>query len=133
MSLSRARGLTLASSHGNVTPKKFMRAVTNGDVYTIRRGLKRSISVTSMDPVGRNALHIAAIHSQEQSVRVLLDLGLDPALNDKQEWSPLHASCSVGHCEITELLIAAYEARQILCKLKAYLYIPFNNANGHVK
>ena len=112
MSLSRARGLSFQHS---ISPKKFLKAVSKGDVATIRKALKTSVAITDVYTSGRNALHIAALDGQEQSVRCLIELGMDPALNDDLQSTPLHAACSRGHCDIAELLLYAYESRNVLC------------------
>ena len=94
---------------------KFRKAVIKGDVPLMRRILRKGGLLTYTDKLGRNWLHIAALHSQEKSFAFLLESGMDPALSDQQNWTPLHAACSVGHCDIADLLIDAYQRRRILC------------------
>lgn len=110
-------GISLFRSVNQDVVKKYMKTVAKGDLTTIRKYVngKKDISVATVDKLGRNAIHIAALHSQEKTVRLLLELGVDPVHCDGQRWTPLHTACSVGHCDIAELLLSVYESRHILC------------------
>ena len=117
---TRKRSATsfFSSSGGGDPVKKLMKAVSKGDVTAIRRCfIKKEMPLATTDKLGRNGLHIGALHSQEKSIRLLLELGVDPVICDGQRWTPLHAACSVGHCDIAELFLSVYEQRQILCLL----------------
>jgi len=100
-------------SSKKLTPAKFFKAAAKGDTTLLRKYAK-SHSVNEKDSLGRTALHMAAINSQERSFRTLLALGVDPQASDSQNWTALHAACSVGNTEIVDLLLDTFEERHCL-------------------
>jgi ankyrin repeat protein len=93
----------------------FFKAAAKGDTALLRKYAK-SHSVNEKDTLGRTALHVAALHSQERSIRSLLALGVDPQASDSQNWTALHAACSVGNTEIVDILLDTFEERHCLGK-----------------
>ena len=50
----------------------------------------RGAAIDMVDKEGRSALHYACIAGRHESVRILLDAGADPNLQDKERLTPLH-------------------------------------------
>ncbi|OEH75986.1 uncharacterized protein LOC34621077 [Cyclospora cayetanensis] len=56
---------------------------------------------------GRSLLHMAAAADDEESLKLLLDCGVDPLATDECGFSALHVGCSVGSSGAVSLLLAA--------------------------
>ncbi|XP_063701418.1 ankyrin repeat domain-containing protein 12 isoform X2 [Culicoides brevitarsis] len=54
---------------------------------------------------GETALHVAAIKGDHESVRKLLDQGMDANVTDFAGWTPLHEACNHSHYSVANILI----------------------------
>ncbi|KAK4174654.1 putative ankyrin repeat protein [Triangularia setosa] len=64
-----------------------------------------SFTVESKDPEGRTALHLAARHGRESTVRVLLHHGADVESLDSSRQIPLHYAILRGHEVVARVLL----------------------------
>lgn len=90
------------------------KAASKGDLSSVKKLLKQGYPASCIDSLGRTPLHFSILNSQERCVRYLLTQGADPQAKDQKHWTPLHAACSIGNFEISEILLEVYEQRLVL-------------------
>ncbi|KAM3862137.1 uncharacterized protein ankrd50l [Diretmus argenteus] len=78
-----------------VTP--LLAAAAMGHIRTVGRLLFWGAAVDGIDGEGRTALSLAAARGSVESVRALLDRGLDENHKDDLGWTPLHAAACEGY------------------------------------
>lgn len=89
-----------------------LRAAQDGDVATLRQSIEAT--PTLIDTLGggghrkATALHLAALHSRHEALRLLLDAGADVARRDfPDNATPLHFAAMHGDLETVRLLVEA--------------------------
>ena len=68
--------------------------------------LDLGLAVNTQNGDGFTPLHVAAMWGREESVRLLLERGADPAISDDEDMTPLDYSENEGECSIIVLLCA---------------------------
>ncbi len=64
-------------------------------------------SVAMRSSEGTTPLHIAALRGDRNAVRVLLDAGADPNVEDQRGCTPLHEALKAPHLQVARMLVAA--------------------------
>ncbi|XP_077301815.1 protein phosphatase 1 regulatory subunit 12C-like isoform X2 [Arctopsyche grandis] len=67
--------------------------------------LPGNAEVNCLNVDGLSALHQAAINNNLEMVEFLVNLGADVNVEDRESWTPLHATVNCGHLSITRYLI----------------------------
>ena len=60
--------------------------------------LDLGVAVNTQNGDGFTPLHVAAMWGREESVRLLLERGADPAISDDEDMTPLDYSENEGEC-----------------------------------
>ncbi|KAI8513302.1 Unconventional myosin-XVI [Branchiostoma belcheri] len=87
--------------------REFRRAVEEGDVQTVRRGLHAGRDVNQRFPWldGGTALHLASVNGKTGVVELLIQHGADVGARDKNDRTALHETSRNGQTGVVELLI----------------------------
>jgi len=86
----------------------------------------------TIDQAGRTDLHHAANEGRTADVEALLDSGANPALADRQGWTPLHFAAQSQHADIARVLLrvgAAVDAGDVFGKTTLGVAV-FNVGDG---
>jgi hypothetical protein len=59
------------------------------------------------DYAGKDALHIALVHDQQEVVNILLDRGADIESRDQEKHTPMHRACELGNDRLVNILLKA--------------------------
>ncbi|XP_066289374.1 uncharacterized protein [Branchiostoma lanceolatum] len=98
----------MASGSEEMDLDTFYRAVWEGDVQTVRRGLEAGVDVTVKRKWGgldRTSLHVASRYGQTEVVELLIECKADVNARDDLRRTPLHRAAEGGHTGTCELLI----------------------------
>ena len=79
--------------------------IRTGDKYKVAFALAQTGHVDQRDERGRTALHVAAASGSLASVKVLLELGSDPAVGDDYGFNALHWAAQEGRMEVARHLV----------------------------
>ncbi len=83
-------------------------AIDNRDIAMVRLLIDFGAALDHIEGDGRHRLHTAAGSSNNpQLVRLLLALGLDPHVEDRHGWTPLHHAAAQGYDRVGAALLAA--------------------------
>jgi ankyrin repeat protein len=82
-------------------------AAASPSIVLLQRQLKLTSdpNITESGPLGRNALHIAALSNQPRNFSLLLKAGVDVCARAKNGTTPLILASMVGHAEIVKIII----------------------------
>jgi len=84
-----------------------MSAVANNDIQGARFFSKGgSLVVNQKNKGGATALHIACRESNFEIVKILIESGANPNIQDNEGWTPLMRASNVGNSQIVEYLLA---------------------------
>jgi ankyrin repeat protein len=83
------------------------RAITSGDLDTVRRLLRAGVDVNARDRYGQTGLMLAAHHGQTEIVEELLAAGADLNPTAKYNLTALMLAIVAGHVKIAGLLARA--------------------------
>ncbi|GBG27035.1 Ankyrin repeat domain-containing protein 1 [Hondaea fermentalgiana] len=87
----------LELEHRQATNRELERACRAGSVQRVHEAVVAGASfMEALDETGATALHLAAIFGHTEVVSLLLRLGADPCVKDRDERTPLHLCCLVG-------------------------------------
>jgi ankyrin repeat protein len=75
-------------------------------IAVLKAELAKGGDLEAKDPLGRTALHRAAIAGEIEIVQLLLDKGADVDARDNQGWTPLHWAASSGQADVAKSLLA---------------------------
>lgn len=93
------------TSYIEPTPDLLHKAAENGDLEQIIHLIEKGKNINILDLAGRTPLHYAVANDQLDSVKLLLELGADPDIADKEFGViPLHWATGSGNLEIIKLL-----------------------------
>lgn len=83
-----------------------MSAVANNDIQGARFFSKGgSLVVNQKNKGGATALHIACRESNFEIVKILIESGANPNIQDNEGWTPLMRASNVGNSQIVEYLL----------------------------
>ncbi|KAE9611514.1 hypothetical protein Lal_00011946 [Lupinus albus] len=88
------------------------------------------IDVNSVDPNGRNSIHVAAIQGHVEVIEFCVSIGGDPNYMDKKGWTPLHYASSQGHLKTVECLLECSNVKKVRNKDKKTAFL-LAKENGH--
>lgn len=98
--LRRKQELTrrkLELEHRQATNRELERACRAGSVQRVHEAVVAGASfMEPLDDSGATALHLAAIFGHSEVVSLLLRLGANPCVKDRDDRTPLHLCCLVG-------------------------------------
>jgi len=84
-----------------------MSAVANNDIQGAKFFSKGgSLVVNQKNKGGATALHIACRESNFEIVKILIESGANPNIQDNEGWTPLMRASNVGNSQIVEYLLA---------------------------
>lgn len=83
------------------------RAVTQGDISSVRALIQAGANVNARSSTGRTPLSWAAQYGQVEIVRALAKAGADLNVKDKQGWTPLKLAYTEGHFAVVQVLVEA--------------------------
>jgi ankyrin repeat protein len=98
---------SLSTSSADIALPPLLVAAASPSIVLLERQLKLASNpnTTESGPLGRNALHIAAICNQPRNVSILLAAGVDVCARAKDGITPLVLASMVGHAEIVKIII----------------------------
>jgi len=87
--------------------KVLAEACAEGDYDKVQMLLSEntSIHINEADNLGLTALYSAALYNHMQICHLLLEMGADPNIANKNGETPLHVACKSGHFEMCRLMI----------------------------
>ncbi|CAL8084750.1 unnamed protein product [Calicophoron daubneyi] len=62
--------------------------------------------LSTLDSQGAAPIHIAAACGYQEAANLLLQIGVDPDLRDKDDWTPAHVAVCWGQIEVVQILVA---------------------------
>ena len=81
-------------------------AADSGQIDLVRQLHQLGVALSSRHLVGGcTALHYAAQNGFPDIVEFILNTGVNPDLEDTEDWTPLHYTCDQGHLEVAKILI----------------------------
>jgi len=104
--------------------------IRDGDKYEIAFAVSQTKGVDQRDQRGRTALHVAAALGSLDTVKVLLELGADPAVGDDYGFNALHWAAKQGRMEVAKHLVEQAGLKPVQDRLQR-TPAALAKANGH--
>ncbi|KAJ3044346.1 hypothetical protein HK097_001539 [Rhizophlyctis rosea] len=101
---NKARALLDASSEA-ATEKRFLEAISNGDMDEFVRLLGEGADVDSADNKGRAAVHFASVAGHTDILQILLEQGANRDAQDVNGNTPLHLAVSSNRIDCVRMLL----------------------------
>lgn len=99
-------GILFNTTTSYADSKELFKAVTNGDISTVKALLDRGANVNAVEEkYGITPLHMAAYQGNMELVQLLLDRGANINAKDKEGEAPLHSASNNGQLQVVKLLI----------------------------
>jgi ankyrin repeat protein len=87
-----------------ISEDKFLNAVKNGDVNTVKKALAQGMNVNKRDKDGWTPLHLAACYCHTAILDLLISKGADVNAKGYDGATPLRVAALFGHTTTAELL-----------------------------
>lgn len=87
------------------TPRGFMKAVENNDLWVVSMFLGRGIDIDTRDERGWTPLTISAFNGNEEIAQILVRSGADVQAKDNAGYGPIHWAAFNGYASVVKLLI----------------------------
>ncbi|MED5277987.1 MAG: ankyrin repeat domain-containing protein, partial [Verrucomicrobiota bacterium] len=104
--------------------------IRGGDKYEIAFAVSQTKGVDQRDQRGRTALHVAAALGSLDTVKVLLELGANPAVGDDYGFNALHWAAQQGRMEVAKHLVEQAGLKPVQDRLHR-TPAALAKANGH--
>jgi len=104
--------------------------IRGGDKYEIAFAVSQTKGVDQRDQRGRTALHVAAALGSLDTVKVLLELGADPAAGDDYGFNALHWAAQQGRMDVAQHLVEQAGLKPVPDRLQR-TPAALAKANGH--